>query len=372
MRAHHEGPCARCPERIAKDEQVVQRGEGWIHAVCASGADDVDQQHGSAMTEQLAATAAKPAKKAAAAKKPTVADIVIPAIEPAPPLDRVMVVPEIPAEGIVIPNLDEPTYHAHPTSVSVSGLKKIRVAPALYQHEREHPTTRDTFDYGSAAHLYVLGAGPEIVELRRFNTDGTSEIATDRRSPTVAKHAAAIRAAGKLPLMADAHAKVKAMAAQLREHRLASKLLGGGDVEVSGFMADPETGVMRRGRADLLRSRVIVDYKSAANANPARLGKVAHDNGWYMQAPFYTDLFRDLGHDIARFLFIVQEKDAPFLVSVVSIVEPDTQLGRTHNREAMQRFRDCTETGLWPGYQADGDIAPIRIPGYAHTVEETR
>ncbi len=384
MRGKFSDTCAICHEEIPAGVDVVPHKGGVIHRGCAPGADDVSQQRKVARPTMADAVAVgdlvvpvggyenidaptpvkAAAKKAAAAPKEKPA---IPHVDPAQDGDRLMVVPEIPAEGLLLENLDEPTYHAHEGSVSVSGLKVIRVAPALFKHEQEHRTERDEFDYGSAAHLYVLGVGPEVVELMRTHPDGTHTIAEDKRSPSVGEHADAVRAAGKLPLMAKDHAKVKAMADQIRLHPLAMKLLEKGTPEVSAFKVDSDTGVMRRGRADHLRKRVIVDYKSAVDADPVKLGKVAHSNGWYMQAPFYRDLFTDVtGVEIADFLFIVQQSTAPYLVSVVRLPAKAMDLGARHYAEALQRFRDCTDTGLWPGYQADGTITALTLPGYAH------
>lgn len=387
MRGKYDDTCAICHEEIPAGTDVVPHKGGVCHRGCAPGADDVSQRLRTPPTMREAVAlgeavipvggyenidaptpAKRVAKKAAAPKeKPA-----IPHVAPAEDGDRIMAVPAIPAEGLLLHNLDEPTYHAHEGSVSVSGLKLIREAPALFKHEREHPTTKHEFDYGSAAHLYVLGIGPEVVELQKTNADGTHETATDKRSPTVGEHAKAIREAGKLPLMAKDHAEVKAMAARLREHTLAMTLLAKGEPEVSAFKVDPDTGVMRRGRADWRRKRLLCDYKSARDANPARLHKVALTNGWYMQAPFYRDLFSDVtGNEIADFLFIVQQSTAPYLVSVVRLNQKALDLGAKHNAEAMQRFRDCEESGVWPGYQADGTISTLQMPAYAF-VDEVR
>ncbi len=40
VRAGFNGDCLRCPDRIVEDDRVIKRGDGWIHARCASGADE--------------------------------------------------------------------------------------------------------------------------------------------------------------------------------------------------------------------------------------------------------------------------------------------------------------------------------------------
>ena len=39
--AHHDGECARCEGPIVRlVSQVIHKGDGYIHATCASGADE--------------------------------------------------------------------------------------------------------------------------------------------------------------------------------------------------------------------------------------------------------------------------------------------------------------------------------------------
>jgi hypothetical protein len=64
----------------------------------------------------------------------------------------------------------------------------------------------------------------------------------------------------------------------------------------------------------------------------------------------------------AAFVFIVQQKDPPFLVSVCQLEPEDIELGRNQNRRAVEIYAACKESGVWPGY--DG-IATCPLPGWA-------
>ena len=70
------------------------------------------------------------------------------------------------------------------------------------------------------------------------------------------------------------------------------------------------------------------------------------------------------------FIFVFQEKTPPYLVNVAQI-DPDypenREIGRTRNRQAIERFRDCAETGLWPGYEGDTyeGVTYISLPPWA-------
>jgi hypothetical protein len=40
-------------------------------------------------------------------------------------------------------------------------------------------------------------------------------------------------------------------------------------------------------------------------------------------------------------------------------------------RKACERFRDCTESGIWPGYSDEPeDIETIRLPPWVTRIEE--
>jgi hypothetical protein len=85
-----------------------------------------------------------------------------------------------------------------------------------------------------------------------------------------------------------------------------------------------------------------------------------------MQAAWYLDLARDLGHPAEAFAFIVQEKTAPYLVSVVELDRAAVDRGRELNQRALERFRDCRDADLWPGYIQDDTFVTVPLPRWAH------
>lgn len=363
--------CGLCGRPIvARVDEIVPRGEGWIHKSCHPGQDDVTQRRTRRVRQAVTTTPAGGDSSGVAAEPPVEQSGVRTAPPAGPPM--VMEIPENP-DGWVCENLDEPTYHAHPTSLSSTGVKTIiKESAATFDYERRHPVFKNEYDVGSAAHYYALGAGPEIVEVQVTDAKtGEQSPASDWRTKSAKDHRDRIRAAGQIPILRKDHDVVKAMAEQLQNHELAAQLLSAGKPEVSAFAVHKETGVMRRGRVDLLRKRIIVDFKSSLTANPDKLHKIAYDNGWYIQAPYYMDLFRDLGHDIERFMYVVQQKTPPYLVSVIVLDHAAMQLGRAHIREGLERFRDCTESGIWPGYQADGTETILSLPKFAFADRST-
>lgn len=255
-------------------------------------------------------------------------------------------------------DLPEQEYHADAGSLSVSGMKTLLQAPALYRHQQDNPVHKDVFDLGSAAHRKVLGVGSEVVTVT----------ADDWRSKAAREAREEARSEGKVALLAKDAAVVDEMAAALAGHRLAAKLLTEGAAEVSMFWHDDVWDVTRRARFDWLRADgIAVDFKTAATANPAALPKVCHDFGYHMQEANYRDVAEGLAVDIADFVFIFQEKAAPYLVSVARLDPEFVALGRARCASALERFRDCRESGLWPGYTDDLTDLTITAPRWALT-----
>ena len=265
-----------------------------------------------------------------------------------------------PVEGFRL-DMPEAEYHAHPTSLSVSGAKTLLKAPALYRYQQANPVHRDVFDIGSAAHALVLGVGAEL-----------EVIAADSwRSKAAQEAKAAAREAGKTPLLAADYQRVQDMADALSSHTLAMSLLSDGEPEVSAFATDEATGVLRRCRYDYLTDRIGVDLKTAASAEPGTFAAAAARYGYHQQAAWYVDVAETLGHPLDAFAFVVLEKEPPHLVSVVELDDRSLSRGRELNQRALERFRDCTETGIWPGYQTTDGYARVSIPRWAFYDDET-
>ena len=117
---------------------------------------------------------------------------------------------------------------------------------------------------------------------------------------------------------------------------------------------------------------IVTDYKTCASADPDAIAKAVANYGYHQQDAWYCDGVRALGlDDDPAFVFVFQEKTAPYLVTVAQLDDVSRMAGQRRNREAIERFRDCTEAEArgctqaqaWPGY-TDG-IAYISLPPWA-------
>lgn len=260
-------------------------------------------------------------------------------------------------------------YHMDPVpggSLSSSEARRLLPpsCPALFRHYKDHPEDRKStkaLDFGQAAHAVVLeGDESPLVEID----------AKDYRTNDAKAQRDAARAAGKVPLLPHELATVRDMAAALTAHPLAARLLAHGRAERSLFWADAETGVRRRARLDWHRERrggrvIVPDYKTAISAEPRAFGRAVRDHGYHVQAAWYLDGLRalDLGGPDSAFVFIVQEKTAPYVVTVAELDADALALGQALARRAIEIYQQCTESGRWPGYSTD--IAHISLPPWA-------
>lgn len=263
-----------------------------------------------------------------------------------------------------IPN-DE--YHALP-SLSSSGARKLLPpsCPAIFRWEQDHPVHRDYFDFGSAAHKVVLGdmsANVAVIDADNWYT---------RRAKDARDEA---RAVGRIPILTADWQTVLDMAAAIQQHPIASRLLDPlhGRSEQSLSWTDPATGVDCRARLDWLPDpgpgRMIVpDYKTAKSASPQAFRSSAANYGYHMQAAWYLQALQAGLDEDPAFVFIVQEKTPPYLVSVIELGPDSLELGATQNHRAREIFRDCTAANTWPGYTDGVDL--IELPGWYFKQQE--
>ena len=171
-----------------------------------------------------------------------------------------------------------------------------------------------------------------------------------------------------MPLLAHDYETVQAMAAALRSDPAWSGLFQGGTghPEQTLIWMDAETGVWCRARLDWLPERhaarrmVLRDYKTTKNANPKALPKAVADYGYHQQAAFYIDGVRAVGLDQnPAFVFVFQEKEPPYLVTVAELDDDALRAGRLENRRALEIYRDCSEAGVWPGYSRDVELISL-------------
>lgn len=258
--------------------------------------------------------------------------------------------------------LPETEYHADrslaPTlgrSLSVSGAKTLLTDPARFLYERDHGRPpKDAFDEGTLAHELILRGGDDrirIIDAYDWRTKAAQQAKAEAHEQRlVPAHRGTLLMASKV-------------AASVRRHRLAASILSEGEPEKAMYWIDPETGITCRGRMDWTRDNALVDVKTAAygKATASAFAKEAANYDYPMQAAHYTDGYEVLTGRRVPFLFIVVEKEPPYLVRVFQLSEYDLEVGRERIREARRLFAEYESNG----YPDEGaDIHTLQLPGW--------
>lgn len=256
----------------------------------------------------------------------------------------------------LIDGMSDAEYHGDPVaggSLSSTGAKALLRSPAHYKWQQGNDVTKSTFDLGHAVHSMVLGVGSKIVEIPDELLASNHAASTKEAKSFIAE----ARLAGMVPLKSDAVSECKALSESVLAHPLARTLLERpGKAEQSLFAQDPMTKVWLRARLDYLtdtsdEKTIIVDLKTAASADPRDFGRSAAEFGYDIQSEWYQVVLRLVRRDEnTEFRFIVVEKSAPYLVSVIELDAEYAAIGQVRMRRAIDLFKECSDKNEWPGY----------------------
>ena len=259
-------------------------------------------------------------------------------------------------------------YDALP-GLSQSGAKLLLRCPARYRWDTRPGAARtptEAMESGTAVHSLLFEDGAQIVQVDADNW--RAKAAQEIRDQA--------RAKGLVPVLAKKLPELVAIAASVKAHPMASRLLDvPGRAEVAITATDPATGVPLHGRLDWLPDAPgpdgfldIVDLKTTSgDASEDVFGKSAAEYGYALQTAFYQALCRLGGLDIGRGVrtwFVVVETAEPYLVSVLRLDPQDLLLGQRIARQAIDLYAACLRTDTWPGHVPEDGWSTITMPAW--------
>ena len=256
--------------------------------------------------------------------------------------DALVTAPTVPG---LYPDLPEDVYHGDRDSLSSTGVRQLVKAGGAAKFRFAEPEDNDAFDIGAAAHTMLLrtGAAIEVVDASSWQTkDAKAAKAKARRE-------------GKTPLLVKQHAAVTRMVdAAMARPEVAELFPAEGVAELSAYAMDPDTWVMLRARLDYGifddQHVTVVDYKTSKDASPAGFEKAAANYGYHVQEAHYRRVLAELGYAVDRFVFVVQEKTAPYLTSLHEFDSAAVEAGDRVVTTGSRLFAACREADDWPGY----------------------
>lgn len=251
-------------------------------------------------------------------------------------------------------------YHAN-SAISKSDLDLINRSPAYYRYVKKNPKEQTlAMLLGSVFHKLVL-------EPETFTAEYAVCPAVDRRTKAGKEvYQAFVNSLndGVEVITDDAYKTAHSMAAAVKSHPIANKLLQGGQAESSWFWE--ENGVKCKCRPDYLRADIkcVIDLKTTQNASPESFMKAAYDYRYHVQAAWYLRGLRACGINAENFIFIAVEKDSPYTVCVYAADELMIELGNSEADKNLNTLCECMKSGNWYGYEETPIIHSLSLPDW--------
>lgn len=265
-----------------------------------------------------------------------------------------------------VPSMSEHDYRSHP-AISRSELWKMNESPEKFKWFKDHPLEpTPALLFGQVTHKLLLQ--PES-----FDAEFVIAPVVDRRSKLGKEiYDTFVSAAGDRTIIsADDYHKAMDMVTAVRLSPLANKLLAGAK-EVPFFWTDETTGEDCKCRVDCLTEidgqYYIVDYKTTGNAQTDIFSnKDVWRYGYAFQAAMYSEGVMH-GLDLTerpQFVFIVQEKTAPFAVNVIAVPDDVMLAGLDKYRELLGKYHECRILDAWYGYNGVfNEMNEVLLPGW--------
>lgn len=178
------------------------------------------------------------------------------------------------------------------------------------------------------------------------------------------------RQAGKTILEPGVYEDGIAIRDKVLAHPTLAALIRAGKKEVTFQWIDVDTGLLCKGRLDLLvvgeriTRPIIVDVKTTVDASPTGFMYEAYKWGYPAQLAMYFDAVRAV---------LQQEPKDPVLAAIENVypyelalydVELDyLDLGRSQYKAILGQIKEAMDTDTWPGY--DQGVMPLQAPPYA-------
>lgn len=233
-------------------------------------------------------------------------------------------------------------------AVNKSTLWEMRKSPLHYWH-----LTHDTPKEDTAAMKFGRAVHSRLLEPVEFSANYAVAPECDRRTKEGKAIWAELMESGKEVISASDMDAILGMEKEFPTH-----LIRDAQTEVPLFWTDNETGVKCKGRLDAITEDYVIDYKTTTNAATDAFMREALRYGYDLQAAMYLEAARANGYHPKGFIFIAQEKNAPYLVNVLHAGDAFIDRGTWIMRDLLAKFKECRDSDKWPGYGENELILP--------------
>lgn len=293
-------------------------------------------------------------------------------------------------------NLTNEEYHNRRETTSSTGLRKILVSPATFyeslvvaEEEQLDPDSvvkvgTKSMRLGTLVHECILEPAkflqkfvlmPEFVGNTLDGRPSTKSAEAKKKKEDWLK----ALPPGVNVCDEDTFHNVIGMVKAILDHpearsifeREADGTLSKGLAEVSGFYADPETGILLRIRPDFARFDVGVcaEVKTAQSADRRKFSNKIWDFRYDVQLAMQCEGIKIItGQEVDLPTFIAVESKPPYEVGVYTASPEMMAMGHKSMRRAITLLAECLASNKWPRRQAS--IENISFANYILAQEE--
>jgi exodeoxyribonuclease VIII len=225
---------------------------------------------------------------------------------------------------------DDSFYYSDYEFVTNSQLGLIKKDVRTYKMMRDHPELRvETFPmiFGRAYHVAMLEPNEFNDKVKVFNsatrtTKGYKEFKENNSdAPTI--------------ILQKEYDRIMRMQDVLFSHSEVRDLLQSqGEREIANAWQDDDTGVFCKGKADYRNGNVLVDLKTTGDGSFYGFSNSCKKYGYDRQSAFYMD-----GFNCDEFVFITQEKERPYNVSIFYAGDDFLNRGRDEYKYLLDTYR---------------------------------
>lgn len=230
-------------------------------------------------------------------------------------------------------------------------IKRMMKSMALWKFLKDNPeenTDTPSLKFGRAYHKFCL-------EPYDFENEFVVSPKIDRRTKEgkEAYEAFVKEAEGKEVIDQEMYDQLTKMREVLYATPYVKKLLAG-EHEKSMFWVDKKTGIKCKCRADSFgvfgNINVIVDLKTVSDAETTAFMRDAMKFGYDIQAAHYLEGIQTVTGKEYKFVFVAQEKSAPYLCNVLEADEFFIRNGYEVRDELLKTYLKCLELNEYPAY----------------------
>ena len=250
-------------------------------------------------------------------------------------------------------HFDTDRYHSDPCDAPSlnQSIAKILINENPYQAYKRHPklggqgiVPKKNMDRGNIVHAWLMHQDSSIViiDAKDYRTNAAKEQRDNAQRD------------GKYVILKDEHNELREGLPLIRANLLdAGVTLAGPCEQTMIWLSD---GVLCRTRVDNTTDDLceVFDLKCSDDANPQNLTRHIHDMCYDLQAAAHLDAIETLRPELVgriKFADVFIEMEYPYFVVRADHSESMLEVGRSKWRRAREIWRECLDSGKWPGYQ---------------------